>query len=104
MKMRGLPLEEMTQRQSRKKLGQDVGFMNDIADRIIRERREAPAADDANPDLLGFMLSGVDKTSGELLDDVNIRYQMHTFLIPRHATTSAMLSFAVHFLINNRPV
>ena len=51
MKMRGLPLEDITQRKSRKKLEQDVGFMNGIADRIIRERREVPArrCDQARP-------------------------------------------------------
>ena len=101
MKMRGLPLEDITQRKSRRKLEQDVGFMNGIADRIIRERREVPAEDQAKPDLLGFMLSGVDKQSGERLDDVNIRYQMNTFLIAGHETTSGMLSFAVYFLLNN---
>ena len=101
MKMRGLPLEDITQRKSRKKLEQDVGFMNGIADRIIRERREVPAEDQAKPDLLGFMLSGIDKQSGERLDDVNIRYQMNTFLIAGHETTSGMLSFAVYFLLNN---
>ena len=101
MKMRGLPLEDITQRKSRRKLEQDVGFMNGIADRIIRERREVPAEDEAKPDLLGFMLSGVDKQSGERLDDVNIRYQMNTFLIAGHETTSGMLSFAVYFLLNN---
>ena len=101
MKMRGLPLEDITQRKSRKKLEQDVGFMNGIADRIIKERREVPADDGAKPDLLGFMLAGVDKQSGERLDDVNIRYQMNTFLIAGHETTSGMLSFAVYFLLNN---
>ncbi len=101
MKMRGLPLEDITQRKSRRKLEQDVGFMNGIADRIIRERREVPADDDTKPDLLGYMLSGVDKQSGERLDDVNIRYQMNTFLIAGHETTSGMLSFAIYFLLNN---
>ncbi len=101
MKMRGLPLEDITQRKSRRKLEQDVGFMNGIADRIIRERREVAADDAAKPDLLGFMLSGVDRQSGERLDDVNIRYQMNTFLIAGHETTSGMLSFAVYFLLNN---
>ncbi|OFX04421.1 MAG: NADPH--cytochrome reductase [Alphaproteobacteria bacterium RIFCSPHIGHO2_12_FULL_66_14] len=101
MKMRGLPLEDITQRKSRKKLEQDVGFMNGIADRIIKERREVPADDAAKPDLLGFMLSGLDKQTGERLDDVNIRYQMNTFLIAGHETTSGMLSFAVYFLLNN---
>lgn len=101
MKMRGLPLEDITQRKTRKKLEEDVGFMNGIADRIIRERREVPADDTAKPDLLGFMLSGLDKQTGERLDDVNIRYQMNTFLIAGHETTSGMLSFAVYFLLNN---
>src|SRR5258707_15722801 len=106
MKVRGLPLEAITQRKSRKKLEQDVGFMNGIADRIIRERREVPAGlgeggDQSKPDLLGYMLSGVDKQSGERLDDVNIRYQMKTFLIAGPETTSGMLSFAVYFLLNN---
>ena len=53
------------------------------------------------PDLLGYMLSGVDRQSGERLDDVNIRYQMNTFLIAGHETTSGMLSFAIYFLLNN---
>lgn len=101
MKMRGLPLEDITQRKSRRKLEQDVAFMNGIADRIIRERREVPTDDQAKPDLLGYMLSGVDKQSGERLDDVNIRYQMNTFLIAGHETTSGLLSFAVYFLLNN---
>jgi cytochrome P450/NADPH-cytochrome P450 reductase len=101
MKMRGLPLEDLTQRKSRKKLEVDVAFMNGIADRIIRERREVPADDQAKPDLLGYMLSGVDRQTGERLDDVNIRYQMNTFLIAGHETTSGMLSFAIYFLLNN---
>ena len=46
------------------------------------------------------MLSGVDKTTGERLDDVNIRYQINTFLIAGHETTSGMLSFAMYFLLN----
>jgi cytochrome P450/NADPH-cytochrome P450 reductase len=101
MKMRGLPLEDITQRRSRKKLEQDVAFMNGIADRIIRERREVPSDDQTKPDLLGYMLSGIDKQTGERLDDVNIRYQMNTFLIAGHETTSGMLSFAIYFLLNN---
>lgn len=101
MKMRGLPLEDITQRKSRKKLEQDVGFMNGIADRIIRERREVAGDGQAKPDLLGYMLSGIDRQSGERLDDVNIRYQMNTFLIAGHETTSGMLSFAIYFLLNN---
>ena len=77
MKMRGLPLEDITQRKSRKKLEQDVGFMNGIADRIIKERREVPADDTAKPDLLGFMLSGLDKQTGERLDDLEDPFRLY---------------------------
>lgn len=35
------------------------------------------------------------------LDDENIRYQIITFLIAGHETTSGLLSFAIYFLMNN---
>ena len=50
------------------------------------------------------MLTGVDKETGEKLDDVNIRYQIITFLIAGHETTSGLLSFALYFLLNNPEV
>jgi cytochrome P450/NADPH-cytochrome P450 reductase len=50
------------------------------------------------------MLSGVDKKSGERLDDLNIRYQVITFLIAGHETTSGLLSFAIYFLLQNPEV
>ena len=42
------------------------------------------------------MLAGVDKKTGEGLDDLNIRYQIITFLIAGHETTSGLLSFAIY--------
>ena len=47
------------------------------------------------------MLSGIDKKTGEGLDDLNIRYQIITFLIAGHETTSGLLSFAIYALLNN---
>ena len=38
------------------------------------------------------MMTGVDRATGEQLDDVNIRYQINTFLIAGHETTSGLLS------------
>ena len=38
------------------------------------------------------MLTGVDRATGTQLDDVNIRYQINTFLIAGHETTSGLLS------------
>src|SRR5215211_3849365 len=50
------------------------------------------------------MLTGVDKETGEKLDDVNIRYQIITFLVAGHETTSGLLSFALYLLLNNPEV
>ena len=47
------------------------------------------------------MLSAVDPESGEGLDDLNIRYQVLTFLIAGHETTSGLLTFAQHLLLRH---
>jgi len=78
--------------------------MNELVDRLIRERRESGEDLTTKPDLLSYMLSGVDKRTGERLDDVDIRYQIITFLIAGHETTSGLLSFTLHFLLNRPDV
>ena len=50
------------------------------------------------------MLSGVDKQTGQRLDDTQIRDETIIFLIAGHETTSGLLSFAVHALINHPEV
>ena len=50
------------------------------------------------------MLEGVDRKTGERLDDLNIRYQIITFLIAGHETTSGLLSFAINALVNHPEV
>ncbi len=42
-----------------------------------------------------------DPETGEKLDDENIRFQIITFLIAGHETTSGLLSFAIYFLLKN---
>ena len=74
--------------------------MSKLVDDIIRERRRG-GGDQAQKDLLNFMLAGVDKQTGESLSDENIRYQIITFLIAGHETTSGLLSFTLYFLVNN---
>jgi hypothetical protein len=102
MKTRGLPLETLVKKDQQRKLGRDVAYMNEMVDGIIRERRRAGASrKKARNDLLDYMLSGVDKKTGEGLDDVNIRYQCNTFLIAGHETTSGLLSFTTYFLLKN---
>ena len=104
METRGLPLETMLKKDRERKLRADIRYMNEMVDRIVRERRESGDDLADKPDLLSHMLSGVDRKTGERLDDLNIRYQVITFLIAGHETTSGLLSFAVYYLLNNPDV
>lgn len=52
-------------------------------------------------DLLARMLNVEDPETGEKLDDENIRFQIITFLIAGHETTSGLLSFATYFLLKH---
>jgi len=54
--------------------------------------------------MLGAMMTGVDRATGEQLDDVNIRYQINTFLIAGHETTSGLLSCAIYALLKHPEV
>ncbi len=78
-----------------------VDFMNGLMDQIIADRKRKMQAGPVKHDLLNAMLTGVDKQTGERLDDRNIRYQMITFLIAGHETTSGLLSFALYFLLKH---
>jgi cytochrome P450/NADPH-cytochrome P450 reductase len=100
MVVRGLPLEDLFLRERYRTLDADVAFMNKMVDDIVRERR-ADAAAAMPKDLLTSMLTGVDKVTGTQLDDVNIRYQIHTFLIAGHETTSGLLSYAIYALLKH---
>jgi cytochrome P450/NADPH-cytochrome P450 reductase len=102
MRQRGLPMENLMLRKRLGQLKNDVEFMNGMVDDVVRERRRS--GDKTKNDLLNYMLTGVDKTTGEQLDDVNIRYQINTFLIAGHETTSGLLSFAIYFLLNHPDV
>ena len=103
MMQRGLPFEKMMLRGRLEQLRKDVDFMNGLVDEIIRERRRG-GGDQSQKDLLNFMLAGVDKQTGDSLSDENIRYQINTFLIAGHETTSGLMSFAIYFLLNNPDV
>jgi cytochrome P450/NADPH-cytochrome P450 reductase len=104
METRGLPLENLIKQDRARQLRADIHYMNGLVDRIIHERREGGDEITSRPDLLSSMLSGVDRKSGERLEDLNIRYQVITFLIAGHETTSGLLSFAIYFLLQNPEV
>ena len=79
---------------------EDQAFMACLVDDLIRKRRAMGDAAD-NTDLLGRMITGVDKQTGLTLPDENIRAQCLTFLIAGHETTSGLLSFAIYFLLEH---
>src|SRR3954470_13323776 len=104
MMTRGIPLEGLWLQKRRRDLAQDVAFMNKMVDEIIAERRGNAEAADGKKDMLGAMMTGVDRATGEQLDDVNIRYQINTFLIAGHETTSGLLSCTLYALLKHPDV
>lgn len=101
-RVRRLPIHEALLFTSHQQFAGDVAEMNQLVDTIIRERKAHP--DPSKRDLLSYMLEGVDRQSGAGLDDLNIRYQIITFLIAGHETTSGLLSFAISFLLKHPEV
>ena len=104
MMTRGLPLEGLFMRGRRTDLTADVAFMNNMVDEIVAERRKNAEAAAAKKDMLGAMMTGTDKATGDQLDDVNIRYQINTFLIAGHETTSGLLSCAIYAMLKHPEV
>ena len=86
-----LPVQQRFAKKSTRQFGADIADMNALVDGIIADRRANPT--DAH-DLLNLMLTAPDPESGEQLSDLNIRYQVLTFLIAGHETTSGLLTFA----------
>jgi cytochrome P450 / NADPH-cytochrome P450 reductase len=104
MMIRGLPLENLWMQKRRRDLSSDVEFMNKMVDEIVAERRQNTAVADDKKDMLAAMMTGVDRLTGTQLDDVNIRYQINTFLIAGHETTSGLLSCTIYALLKHPEV
>jgi cytochrome P450/NADPH-cytochrome P450 reductase len=79
--------------------GRDLMFR--VVDELLAERHKNREKFKDKVDFLSLMLNGIDKKSGEKLDFENIRYQLITFLIAGHETTSGLLSFATYFLVKH---
>jgi cytochrome P450 len=80
----------------------DTAFMTKVVDDVISARKDS--GDTSTSDLLGLMLNAPHPTSGQPLDEANIRNQVITFLIAGHETTSGALSFALYYLVKNPTV
>ena len=86
----------------KRQFNRDIEYMFSLVDRIIEERKNSDSHD--AEDLLSRMLDCADPETGEKLSDENIRYQIITFLIAGHETTSGLLSFALYFLMKHPEV
>ncbi|PYZ92561.1 NADPH--cytochrome reductase [Salipaludibacillus keqinensis] len=94
-----LDIQNKLSLRKKSQFNENVDKMYELVDKLIDDRRNAEDQDKG--DLLSRMLEGKDPQTGEGLDDENIRYQMITFLIAGHETTSGMLSFAIYYLLKN---
>ncbi|KJZ75343.1 hypothetical protein HIM_05269 [Hirsutella minnesotensis 3608] len=77
----------------------DVKAMHDLANHIVNERKANPKPD--AKDLLNTLIHGVDKETGESLSQENVVYNMVTFLVAGHETTSGTLAFMWYNLLKN---
>jgi len=87
----------------RQRYEKHIDNLKTIVDQVIAERK-AGGGDTGAKDLLSLMLTGADPATGEKLSDENIRYQIITFLIAGHETTSGLLSFTLQYLIKHPAV
>lgn len=97
--MQRLSLQDKLMVQTKRQFQHDIQTMFTLVDNIIAERRASEHQEEN--DLLSRMLHVKDPETGEKLDDENIRFQIITFLIAGHETTSGLLSFALYFLLKN---
>jgi cytochrome P450 / NADPH-cytochrome P450 reductase len=98
-----LPIQRKLMIRAKRRQQEDISTMNRLVDDVIAQRQADPDQS-KKTDLLQAMLSGVDRQSGEKLDIINIRYQVLTFLIAGHETTSGLLTFALYYLMRNPEV
>ncbi|KAJ5193525.1 cytochrome P450 [Penicillium cf. viridicatum] len=78
---------------------EDISKMHAVADEIVRDRKAHPQPDCT--DLLNTMLLTADRETGERLSDENIRFNLVTFLVAGHETTSDTLCFLYYNLLKN---
>ncbi|WP_071606310.1 cytochrome P450 [Luteipulveratus halotolerans] len=89
-------------RRGAKEFDKHRSFVDGMLDDIIGAR--IASGDTSTHDLLGLMLHSAHEESGDKLDPLNIRYQINTFLVAGHETTSGALSFALHYMTRDPSV
>ncbi len=79
-----------------------IEYMNSVVDTVIKERKATGKIGEVG-DLLDLMLQSQSDPAGGLTDE-NIRYQIITFLIAGHETTSGLLAFTLNHLLKHPAV
>ncbi|MEU6390920.1 cytochrome P450 [Streptomyces sp. NPDC046939] len=95
------PLLSSLLRGAERRNAADRAYLNRTVDEVVAARR---AAGSGPGDLLDRMLEVAHPETGERLAPENIRRQVITFLVAGHETTSGALSFALHYLAQDRAV
>ena len=95
-----LPLQNRLMLRARHQYDEDKRLMFEVADQLIDDRRRHPLPEGQH-DILDTMLTAADPRTGERLSDENVRYQLVTFLIAGHETTSGLLTFALYELLRH---
>ncbi|KAL0949758.1 hypothetical protein HGRIS_009796 [Hohenbuehelia grisea] len=93
-----LPVVQALKSSSNAKYQEEIDFMSNLAEQIVAERHAHPTD---KKDLLNIMLSAKDSKTGQGLPEKNIIYNLLTFLIAGHETSSGTLSFVVYYLLKN---
>ncbi|KAI1321539.1 cytochrome P450 [Xylariaceae sp. FL0255] len=92
-------VENALRYKSAQALQANIQSMWKLCDDIIAERRANPQPE--AKDILNAMILGRDPETGERMTDESIRYNMVTFLVAGHETTSGTLSFLFYLLLKN---
>ena len=99
--LRDMPMEKLVQKKRARQFQANVRTLNEIVDRIIKDRRASSEDLTDKTDLLSHMLTASIKQRRETGRPQH-RYQVITFLIAGHETTSGLLSFVIYQLLNTR--
>lgn len=94
-----LPGARILEHRLDRKHADQLSYVNRFLDDIVASRRRS--ATTGGDDLLGIMLDQAHPETGERLSDANIRFQILTFLVAGHETTSGALSFALYYLLRH---
>ncbi|PJJ56541.1 unspecific monooxygenase [Mumia flava] len=97
-----LPGSTLLARRLDRKHAHQLDYAQRFLDDIVASRRSG--ATTGGDDLLGIMLEQAHPETGQRLSDENIRYQILTFLVAGHETTSGALSFALYYLTRDPEV